>query len=531
MAMRMRKKQPFVEGQEIKEDRRKPKNQMQEDSDALPLHLQSLQEIARNSPQVQLSTQLQKIAHHPFQKPNHSGLPDPLKSGIESLSGYSMDDVRVHYNSDRPAQLKAHAFAQGTEIHLAAGQEEHLPHEAWHVVQQKQGRVKPTLQLQGGVKINDDRGLETEADRMGEKSLQATLGEHSLQDAPLTTPILQRKLFTQKGDEKATPATTEELVAKLENAELSEQEKARLATFAEDDLHHIFHLNSSDKITRRELLSVLNPWPEEVKAHPITQSKLALEILGIKKELKQGAKEEVEWLGLEEIRKQSAEAMQAIKKLSTTDDVRDRIRVGYAALFQHISARYKGKVNSQIATYLEEWALTTEYLRQGIPVWESNPQSTLQQRVDLAPHKLYSKPHEELPAHKILSDLAPGFYSFVVPLTFPFKRKIMIAPEVNVQASITPTRSEGHSALSTKDGRKNTKVGTTTLVKGVLFAGVVTIGEGGQVVKWTNDSGHYRVSKKEADKPDDQAGVLTLKELEVMGFPFPSDKYEDYKST
>jgi hypothetical protein len=26
------------------------------------------------------------------------------------------------------------------------GQEQHLPHEAWHVVQQKQGRVKPTGQ-------------------------------------------------------------------------------------------------------------------------------------------------------------------------------------------------------------------------------------------------------------------------------------------------------------------------------------------------------------------------------------------------
>ncbi|HAP61901.1 MAG TPA: hypothetical protein DCR93_21180, partial [Cytophagales bacterium] len=34
----------------------------------------------------------------------------------------------------------------GTDIHLAPGQQKHLPHEAWHVVQQKQGRVKPTLQ-------------------------------------------------------------------------------------------------------------------------------------------------------------------------------------------------------------------------------------------------------------------------------------------------------------------------------------------------------------------------------------------------
>jgi len=30
--------------------------------------------------------------------PNHTGLPDVLKTGVEALSGLSMDDVRVHYN-------------------------------------------------------------------------------------------------------------------------------------------------------------------------------------------------------------------------------------------------------------------------------------------------------------------------------------------------------------------------------------------------------------------------------------------------
>jgi hypothetical protein len=68
-------------------------------------------------------------------------MPDQLKSGIENLSGYSMDDVQVHYNSDKPAQLNAHAYAQGTDIHLGSGQERHLPHEASHIMQQKQGRV------------------------------------------------------------------------------------------------------------------------------------------------------------------------------------------------------------------------------------------------------------------------------------------------------------------------------------------------------------------------------------------------------
>lgn len=100
---------------------------------------------------------------------NKTGLPDNLKTGIENLSGYSLDDVRVHYNSDKPAQLQALAYTQGTDIHVAPGQEEHLPHEAWHVVQQMQGRVKPTMQMRVE-QINEDEGLEREADVMGEKA-------------------------------------------------------------------------------------------------------------------------------------------------------------------------------------------------------------------------------------------------------------------------------------------------------------------------------------------------------------------------
>lgn len=106
-------------------------------------------------------------------KSNDTGMPNQLKSGIESLSGMSMDHVKVHYNSDKPAQLNAHAYAQGSDIHMAPGQEQHLPHEAWHVVQQMQGRVKPTMQMKGDVQVNDDVGLETEADVMGAKALTA----------------------------------------------------------------------------------------------------------------------------------------------------------------------------------------------------------------------------------------------------------------------------------------------------------------------------------------------------------------------
>jgi hypothetical protein len=140
--------------------------------------LRAFQERANNSPQFNKMAQLQAMAdnysaqqHQPIQKKkNNTGLPDNLKTGMENLSGMSLDDVNVHRNSDKPAQLQAHAYAQGTDIHLGPGQEKHLPHEAWHVVQQKQGRVKPTVQLKGKVYINDDPGLEKEADVMGAKA-------------------------------------------------------------------------------------------------------------------------------------------------------------------------------------------------------------------------------------------------------------------------------------------------------------------------------------------------------------------------
>lgn len=120
-------------------------------------------------------------------KENKTGLPDNLKSGIEHLSGIDISDVKVYYNSSQPAQLNAHAYAQGNQIHIAPGQEKHLAHEAWHVVQQKQGRVKPSKQLKGKVNINDNAALEKEADVMG--SLALNIPSNQLQARNANSPF------------------------------------------------------------------------------------------------------------------------------------------------------------------------------------------------------------------------------------------------------------------------------------------------------------------------------------------------------
>jgi hypothetical protein len=100
---------------------------------------------------------------------NGSELPPNLKAGIESLSGMSMDDVRVHYNSSRPARLDAQGYVQGVDIHIAPGQDHHLPHEAWHVVQQRQGRIGDNVRTHIGLST-DARALEIERDLLAKRT-------------------------------------------------------------------------------------------------------------------------------------------------------------------------------------------------------------------------------------------------------------------------------------------------------------------------------------------------------------------------
>jgi hypothetical protein len=109
------------------------------------------------------------IQAKPDTSQNQTGIPDHLKSGLEILSGLDLSSIRVHSNSSRPAKINALAYTQGKDIHVAPGQEKHIPHEGWHVVQQMQGRVKPTIQVRD-LAINDDQGLEREADAMARRA-------------------------------------------------------------------------------------------------------------------------------------------------------------------------------------------------------------------------------------------------------------------------------------------------------------------------------------------------------------------------
>ncbi len=133
-----------------------------------------------------------------------SGLPTQLKENMEAMGGVNLSDVKVNYNSSKPKEMGAMAYAQGSQIEIGPGQEKHLPHEAWHTVQQKQGRVKPNTEVQAkGLPLNDDATLEKEADVMGEKAQQGVLTTRTprasiVSNSMMTQGVLQGKFRTGK---------------------------------------------------------------------------------------------------------------------------------------------------------------------------------------------------------------------------------------------------------------------------------------------------------------------------------------------
>lgn len=118
-------------------------------------------------------------------------MPGDVMQKMEESFGTSFSDVTIHENSSKAKEAGALAYAQGTDLHFAPGQlkpntqggQELIGHELAHVVQQKEGRVKPTSQ-QNGMDVNDDPALEKEADVKGKQAAQGkTSVNRSLQQS------------------------------------------------------------------------------------------------------------------------------------------------------------------------------------------------------------------------------------------------------------------------------------------------------------------------------------------------------------
>lgn len=170
---------------------------------------------------------------------NQTGMPNGMKAAIEALAGMDLSEVRVHRNSAEPAQLNALAYAQGNEIHLAPGQEQHLPHEAWHVVQEKQGRVPVTTQL-AGVAINDDAALESEADAMGLAAMAAVQRSALETPARHSSPAIDRpvqRVVAHRGRDLSMPQLNR--ILHRINLASDDQVAALLSEAQPYDLHYV----------------------------------------------------------------------------------------------------------------------------------------------------------------------------------------------------------------------------------------------------------------------------------------------------
>ena len=103
-------------------------------------------------------------------------LPANVRAKMESSFGVDFSDVRVH-EGNQAAQAGALAYAQGSNLYFAPGLydphssvgQHMLGHELAHVVQQRAGRVAKAQGF-GGLPINADPGLESEADHMGSRA-------------------------------------------------------------------------------------------------------------------------------------------------------------------------------------------------------------------------------------------------------------------------------------------------------------------------------------------------------------------------
>lgn len=116
----------------------------------------------------------------PFQlKSSPSGLPEDTLNQMSGAFGQDFSGVNIHADSQSAVDSGALAYTQGQDIHFAPGQydpksqsgQELIGHELTHVVQQNEGRVQANNQV-NGMPLNDDHGLEKEADEMGEKVAQ-----------------------------------------------------------------------------------------------------------------------------------------------------------------------------------------------------------------------------------------------------------------------------------------------------------------------------------------------------------------------
>lgn len=118
--------------------------------------------LTTTKPSKDLVVFIQQLLENAAPRPNLTGIPDDLKAKIEQQSGYSLDLVRVHYNSDEPKKHEANAYIFNNDIYIAPGQEDCLEEELIHYIQQLSGKVTADGKL-GTIKLSSNPQQEKDA--------------------------------------------------------------------------------------------------------------------------------------------------------------------------------------------------------------------------------------------------------------------------------------------------------------------------------------------------------------------------------
>lgn len=129
---------------------------------------------------------------------NRTGLPEAAKSGIELLSGISMDDVRVHYNSERAADLASRPRAECRHPCRTRPGAARLPRSLARC-SAGSGAYHAHEADKRGAPVNEDESLEHDADVMGARAIGS--GAHSAAPAEEQKPVGTPGPVTRTGSE------------------------------------------------------------------------------------------------------------------------------------------------------------------------------------------------------------------------------------------------------------------------------------------------------------------------------------------
>lgn len=173
----------------------------------------TLANISINPPQKspQSTLQRQLTLCEPENKHEQRTIPKDVQAKMEKAFNTDFSQVKIQ-QGNQASSIGALAYTQGNNIYFAQGQyqpntqagQKLLGHELTHVVQQRQGRVKPTVQAKG-LLLNNDAKLEKEADELGEK---ASRGEQVNVHRITTTSLTGHQVGQCKNQIKGSPTYT-----------------------------------------------------------------------------------------------------------------------------------------------------------------------------------------------------------------------------------------------------------------------------------------------------------------------------------